>query len=79
MATSLTQSDIQTQIDKLNLAMSNDELEIEDADGYKIKYKSNTEILKAIKHLQRLLVSVASSTSGKRRNMGFRISGGKGL
>lgn len=79
MATSLTQTVIQAQIDKLHLAMANDELEIEDADGYKIKYKSNADIIKAIKHLQTLLITVATTASGKRRGMGFRVSGGKGL
>lgn len=79
MATSLTKVQIQALIDKLHNAMANDELEIEDADGYKIKYKSNSEISTAIKHFQNLLLTVSSSTTGRRRNMGFRISGGKGL
>jgi len=79
VASSLTKAEIQALIDKLNLAIANDELEIEDADGYKIKYKNNDDILKAIKHLKNELLSVSQAATGKRRNMGFRISGGKGL
>jgi hypothetical protein len=74
VATSLTTEVIQAQIDKLYLAMANDELELEDVDGNRIKYKSNNDILRAIEVFERLLFRKAP-----RRGMAFKVGGGKGL
>lgn len=74
MATTLTTEVIQAQIDKLYLAISNDELEVEDEDGNRIKYKTNNDILNAISALDKLLLKKSG-----RRPMGFKVSGGKGL
>lgn len=71
MATTLTTEIIQQQIDKLYLAMANDELELEDVDGNRIKYKSNSDILRAIEVFEKRKLP--------RRGMAFKVSGGKGL
>lgn len=74
MATTLTKEAIQIQIDKLYMALANEELEVEDEDGNRIKYKSNNDILKAIGVFKALVVETSS-----RRPMAFKVRGGKGL
>lgn len=74
MATTLTIEVIQQQIDKLYLAMANDELELEDVDGNRIKYKSNSDILRAVEVFEKLLMRKLP-----RRGMAFKVGGGKGL
>ena len=69
----MTASDIQALLDKLYTALANDELEIEDADGNRLKYKSNADIERAILRFEKLL----RRKQGK--GMAFKIHGGKGL
>ena len=74
VATTLTVDVIQQQIDKLYLALANDELELEDVDGNRIKYKSNSDLERAITVFEKLLLRKLP-----RRGMAFKVGGGKGL
>ena len=69
----MTASDIQALINKLFLALANDELEIEDADGNRLKYKSNADIERAIARFEKL------QRRKQGHGMAFTLHGGKGL
>jgi hypothetical protein len=69
----MTASEIQALINKLFIALANDELEIEDADGNRLKYKSNADIERAIARFEKLL------RRKQGHGMAFTLHGGKGL
>lgn len=69
----MTASDIKKLIEKLYIAIANDELEVEDADGNRLKYKSNADLERAILRLEKLY----NRKQGK--GMAFKVHGGKGL
>lgn len=73
----LDPASLQTKIDNLYTALSNDTLEVEDSDGNKIKYKSSTQILTAIKEFKKLKAESLSSTTY--RGMALTLRGGKNL
>jgi hypothetical protein len=69
----MTASAIQDLINKLYLALANDELEVEDSDGNRIKYKSNADIERAIIRFEKVIKNKRGS------GMAFKTHGGKGL
>lgn len=70
----MTNDDITTNLAKLYTALANDELEVEDSDGNRIKYKSNADLERAIDRFEKLKLR-----TGARKGMAFKVNGGKGL
>ncbi len=71
---SLTVDNINQFLDRLYTALASDELEVEDSDGNRIKYKSSNDVNRAIDRLEQLKKKKLGQT-----NKAFVITGGKSL
>lgn len=69
----MTAQEIQTRIDALYALLDSPELELQDADGHRIRYKSNADIERAITRYEKRLTRATS------RGMAFTLRGGKNL
>jgi hypothetical protein len=67
----------QTDLDRLDAAIAKSELEVEFADGQRVRYRSIDELLKARAHVASIVTaSAGSSQAGASFRYNFRTSRG---